>query len=40
MTNRDSWLYPYLAVRGEILGFVKDGLMRKHLQNMFSLIKN
>jgi len=26
--------------RGEILGFIKDELMRKHLPRMFSLIKN
>ena len=36
----DSWGYSYLTVRGEILGFVKDGLLRKHLPRMFSLIKN
>ena len=40
MINRDSWGHSYLTVRGEILGFVKDGLMRKHLPRMFSLIKN
>jgi hypothetical protein len=40
MINRDSWGHWYLAVRGEILGFVKDQLMRKHLPRMFSLIKN
>ena len=40
MVNRDSWGHSYLTVRGEILGFVKDGLMRKHLPRMFSLIKN
>ena len=32
--------FDYLTVRGEILGFVKDGLLRKHLPRMFSLIKN
>jgi len=31
MINRDSWGHSYLTVRGEILGFVKDGLLRKHL---------
>ena len=40
MVNRDSWGHLYLIVRGEILGFVKDGLLRKHLPRMFSLIKN
>ena len=40
MINRDSWGYSYLIVRGEILGFIKDELMRKHLPRMFSLIKN
>jgi len=25
MINRDSWGHSYLTVRGEILGFVKDG---------------
>ena len=37
MINRDSWGHSYLTVRGEILGFVKDGLLRKHLPRMFSL---
>ncbi len=40
MIKRDSWGYPYLTVRGEILGFVKDERLRKHLPRMFSLIKN
>ncbi len=40
MVNRDSWGHSYLTVRGEILGFVKDGPLRKHLPRMFSLIKN
>ncbi len=40
MVNRDSWGHSYLTVRGEILGFVKDELLRKHLPRMFSLIKN
>ena len=26
MINRDSWGHSYLTARGEILGFVKDGL--------------
>ena len=38
MINRDSWGHSYLIVRGEILGFVKDGPLRKHLPRMFSLI--
>ena len=40
MINRDSWGYSYFVVRGEILGFPKDELLRKHLPRMFSLIKN
>ena len=40
MINRDSRGHSYLTVRGEILGFVKDELLRKHLPRMFSLIKN
>ena len=40
MINRNSWGHSYLTVRGEILGFVKDELLRKHLPRMFSLIKN
>ena len=40
MINRDGWGHSYLTVRGEILGFVKDELLRKHLPRMFSLIKN
>ena len=40
MINRDSWGYSYLIVRGEILGFIKDEQVRKHLPRMFSLIKN
>ena len=40
MINRNSWGYSYLIVRGEILGFIKDELLRKHLPSMFSLIKN
>ena len=38
--NRDSWGHSYLTVRGEILGFFKDELLRKHLPRMFLLIKN
>ncbi len=40
MINRDSWGDSYFAVRGEILGPAKDGLLRKHFTRMFSLIKN
>ncbi len=40
MIKRDSWGHSYLIVRGEILGFMKDELVRKHLPRMFSLIKN
>ncbi len=40
MMNRDTWGHTNLNVRGEILGFVKDGLLCKHLPRMFSLIKN
>ena len=40
MINRDSWGHSYSTVRGEILGFVEDELLRKHLPRMFSLIKN
>ncbi len=40
MINRDSCGYSYCIVRGEILGFLQDELMRKHLPRMFSLIKN
>ena len=40
MANRDGRGHSYFAVRGEILGFAKDELLRKHLPRMFSLIKN
>ena len=40
MIKRDSWGHSYLIVGGEILGFMKDELVRKHLPRMFSLIKN
>ena len=39
MINRDSWGHPYSVVRGEILGFTEDELLRKHLPKMFSLIR-
>ena len=38
--NRNSWGHSYFTGRGEILGSVKDELLRKHLPRMFSLIKN
>ncbi len=40
MVNRSSRGYSYEQVRGEILGFWSDELLRKHLSRMFSLIKN
>ena len=40
MIKRDSWGHLYLIVRGEILGFMKDEQLQKHLPRMFSLIKN
>ena len=40
LLNRSNRGHSYLFVRGEILGFYKDELMRKHLSRMFSLIKN
>ena len=39
MINRDSRGHSYFIVRGEILGFMKDEQLRKHLPRMFSLIK-
>ncbi|KAI3480247.1 hypothetical protein L1887_57634 [Cichorium endivia] len=36
----DSRGHSYFIVRGEILGFMKDEQLRKHLPRMFSLIKN
>ena len=29
--KRDTWGHTNLTARGEILGFVEDGLLRKHL---------
>ncbi len=40
MINRDSWGHSYFIVGGEILRFMKDELLQKHLPRMFSLIKN
>jgi hypothetical protein len=36
MINRDSWGRLYLVVRGEIVGFKKYKLLRKHSARMFS----
>ena len=38
--NRGGRGYPYLTVRGEILGFVKDEPLRKRLPRPRPLIKN
>ena len=38
MIKRDSWGHSYSDVRGEILGFSEDELLRKHSPRMFSLI--
>ena len=38
MINRDSCGYSYSIVRGEILGFLEDKLLRKHLPRMFSCL--
>ena len=40
VSKRDGWGHSYLTVRGEILEFVKDGPVRRHLPRMSSLIKN
>jgi hypothetical protein len=40
MIKRDRRGHSYCDVRGEILGSSQDGLLRKHLPRMFSLIKN
>ena len=40
MIKRNSWGRSYSIVRGEILGFLEDELLRKHSARMFSLIKN
>jgi hypothetical protein len=40
MIKRNSWGHSYSVVRGEILRFTEDELLRKHLPRMFSLIKN
>ena len=40
MIKRDSRGHSYFIVRGEILGFMKDEQLRKHLPRMFSFIKN
>ena len=38
MVKRDSWGHSYSIVRGEILGFMEDEQLRKHLPRMFSLM--
>jgi hypothetical protein len=40
MINGDSQGHSHFIVRGEILGFMKDEQLQKHLPRMFSLIKN
>lgn len=40
MNHRDGWKYSYLMASGELLGCVKDGLLRKHLPMLLSLFKN
>ncbi len=40
MIKRNSRGHSYFIVGGEILVFMKDELLRKHLPRMFSLIKN
>ena len=40
MINSNSRGHSYFIVRGEILGFMKDKQLRKHLIRIFSLIKN
>ena len=40
MVDGNSQEHSYLSARVEILGFVKDEPLRKHLPRMFSLIKN
>ena len=40
LVDRASLGHLYLIARGEILGFVKDSLVRKRLPVMCSLVKN
>ena len=40
MIDKYGWGHSCHIVKGEILGFVKDELLRKHLPRMFSLINN
>ncbi|PKA48996.1 hypothetical protein AXF42_Ash019534 [Apostasia shenzhenica] len=40
MIKRDSRRHSYFIIRGEILEFMKDEPLQKHLPRMFSLIKN
>ena len=39
MINKNSREHLYSIVRDEILEFIEDKLLRKHLSKMFSLIK-
>ena len=40
MIEKDKWGHLYLLERGEILRPYKDKQMRKHLPNLFLLIKD
>jgi hypothetical protein len=40
MTKKDKWGHLYSSERGEILRPDKDKQMRKHLPNLFLLIKD
>jgi hypothetical protein len=40
MMNRGGRGHSYSIARGEILGFIEDELLRKHLPRTLSLIKN
>ena len=39
MINKNSREHLYSIIRNEILKFIEDKLLRKHLSKMFSLIK-
>ena len=40
MISGNNWWHPDFVVRGEILGFMKDEQLQKHLPRVFSLMKN
>jgi len=40
MIDRDRCRHSDVTVRGEVPGFVKEGLLRTHLSRMFSFIQN